>query len=229
MSSFKTVKRWVRRAGHHLGVMKDWEQVYRIEKGTEQPAEWYDNKFQTTPSFQAEYYLSNYYFLWSVIADRIVSSGIANVLDIGCGPGQFAALLREWGIVNYTGLDFSETAIDLARRQAPEFQFIVGDVHTSDVFTQVPHDVIVCTEVLEHLEDDRGIISRFGTSKRCLCSVPSFPDPSHVRFFSSAAEVRTRYQPFFEALNVRCFRAATYENSRFFLLDGIRNAHCEVA
>ena len=50
--------------------------------------------------------------MWTVLADRIRRSGAKSVLDIGCGPGQFAACLFDMaGIETYTGLDFSAEAI----------------------------------------------------------------------------------------------------------------------
>lgn len=225
MGNIKLLRRWVRRAGHRMGVLTDWEQVAEASQGQERTADWYDSRFATSAAFQAPYYISRYYFLWSIIADRIARSNISHVLEIGCGPGQFAELLRDQGIVSYTGLDFSPAAIEIAKARVPEFDFVVDDARTSDVYSRVAYEAIVCTEVLEHIEDDFSVLAQFGIGKRCLCTVPSFPYLSHVRNFSSVEEVQLRYGPFFDDLVVSSYHDSRLEHDYFYLIDGKRNSY----
>jgi sarcosine/dimethylglycine N-methyltransferase len=50
------------------------------------------------------------------------------VLDVGCGVGGPGRLItRELGC-DYLGVDFSETAVALARERAPELEFVVAEV-----------------------------------------------------------------------------------------------------
>jgi SAM-dependent methyltransferase len=130
--------------------------------------------------------------------------------------------MRDQGITQYLGIDFSETAIALARQRSPCFGFIVADVRTTDVFARSHYDVIVCTEVLEHIADDLGLISRFRPGTRCICSVPSFPYESHLRHFRIADEVLGRYSALFDGLDVMTIPAPNETDARFFILDGIR-------
>jgi SAM-dependent methyltransferase len=193
---------------------------------SEKPAAWYDALYLGTPVYHKPYYQSFYYFLWAVIADRLRIAGVCRVLEIGCGSGQLAALLMEQGVESYSGLDFSATAVEMARKNAPGGQFFVDDARTTPLHAEVEHEAVICTEVLEHIEDDLLIVSRFTPGKRCLCSVPSFPYPSHVRYFHDAGAVTERYAPFFHELDVATFVSP---NSRpgepylFFLADGVRN------
>lgn len=185
-------------------------------------ASWYDAAYRVSDSYSLPYWESHYYFLWSVLAERIRAGRAQHVLDIGCGPGQFAACLFDLTPVQtYTGLDFSPHAIEMARRACPRGQFIVGDATTTTLHEETPHDVVTCTEVLEHVPNDHGVIARFKSGVRCLCTVPNFPYPSHVRHFTSSDEVVQRYAAFFHRLDVWTLRV-TRENV-FYLLDGVRN------
>lgn len=185
--------------------------------------EWYDHAFATTKGYCAHYTQSSYYFLWTVIGDRIHRAGIGRILEIGCGPGQFAQLLFDQGIESYTGLDFSPKAIEMARASVPRGRFVVDDARTSDLYSQVEHEAIICTEVLEHIPDDLVVVSRFGPGKRCLCTVPNFPYESHVRHFEDGAAVASRYQRFFRDFDVVTLRSPAAADVRYFLFEGVRN------
>jgi SAM-dependent methyltransferase len=193
------------------------------EPGQERNASWYDAVFASSENYRGPYWRSHYYFLWTVIADRIRRAGLHRVLEIGCGPGQLATLLTEQGVQEYTGLDFSAEATALAAMNVPMGRIITGDARDPAVYREVAHDVIICTEVLEHIEDDLHVISMFPAGTRCFCSVPNFPDGGHVRFFADADEVASRYGPYFRDLDVLSFRSPLSESDRFFLLDGVRN------
>ena len=76
----------------------------------------------------------------------------ARILDAGCGNGVLAgALLREGFRV--TGIDVSQTGIDLCRQAYPEGVFHLGsisDEHFVDL-VGADYDLIVAAEVIEHL------------------------------------------------------------------------------
>ena len=190
--------------------------------GREEGAAFYDAMYAKTVDYHQPFEQSFYYFLWSVIVDRIRTAKIKRVLEIGCGPGQLAAYLHEHGIEKYTGLDFSPQAIDMAKKRTPTANFVVGDARDPAIHQTVEHDAIICTEVLEHIEDDLKVVAAFTPGKRCFCSVPNFPYESHVRHFVDAAEVAKRYGSFFVSLDVMTFRSPRDPNDRFFLMDGIR-------
>jgi trans-aconitate methyltransferase len=158
-----------------------------------------------------------------VIVDRVRRGKLLKILEIGCGPGQLAAFLHDQGVESYVGLDFSQTAIDLARRAVPGGRFIQDDARTSQVYTQVDHDAIICTEVLEHIQDDLLVVSRFRPGKRCLCTVPNFGYESHVRHFKDADEVASRYGDFFREMDIMSLRSPKAGDVVYFLLDGVRN------
>ena len=100
------------------------------------PASWYDAAYAATDEYRRHYTESQYYFLWSVLADRMLQDPPASVLDLGCGPGQFAELLRDKGLPRYRGVDLSEPAIALARQRCPGYAFETADLVASPLLGQ---------------------------------------------------------------------------------------------
>ena len=136
-------------------------------------AKWYDAAYQTIPAYGIPFWHSNYYPLWTVIADRVRGDHLRRVVDIGCGPGQFARCLFALGeITQYDGLDFSAKAIAMAQDSCPQGRFHVDDATTTTLCRDVEHDVIVCMEVLEHIPDDAAVIRRFPAGSRVICTRP---------------------------------------------------------
>jgi SAM-dependent methyltransferase len=202
--------------------------------GREEDAAYYDRMYSAKSNYHQPYEKSHYYFLWSVIVDRVRRAGFTKVLEIGCGPAQLANYLVDQGIELYTGLDFSPHAIEMAKVNVPTGRFVVGDARERTIHTQVDHDVVICTEVLEHIEDDLKVVAAFTPGKTCFCSVPNFANESHVRYFKDAGEVLARYGRFFNDATVATFKSPCDPNDRFFLLQGVRSElgleqskHCE--
>lgn len=198
------------------------------EWGNEKGAAWYDDAYAAAANgeYGKHYSQSRYYFVWTVIADRIPLD--ASVLEIGCGTGQFAQLLSDRPVRRYVGFDFSQEAVRRAKARAPNLEFNVANALTTDLLRRSDYSIVVCTEVLEHIEADLEVVSRIRSGVRCLMTVPNFPYESHVRHFESAAQVSSRYGPFFSDLRVDWF-LMNPEGDGFFLSDGVRNAYVSTA
>jgi glycosyltransferase involved in cell wall biosynthesis len=180
---------------------------------------WYDHVYAGSEEYRKPYTQSMYYPCWASVADRLLGAG--SVLEIGCGAGQFAALLRDRGVGRYLGIDFSRVAIDRAREVCPQFEFRVEDVRTSDVLERAPCDAVVCLETLEHVQDDRDVIRRLKPGTRFIGTVPNFPAKAHVRYFETEDEVARRYAPFL--LDLRLERFVLNSKATLFIFDGVRN------
>ncbi len=81
-----------------------------------------------------------------------------DVLEIGCGSGYGAYLLNQLAPKNYLGLDVMEEQIALAKKQYPQFQFIVQGAEDLSQFADASKDVVVIFGVLHHIPDWRKAI-----------------------------------------------------------------------
>lgn len=206
-------------AGKTLFVQRRRRRAARQEEG-EKDAEWYDASFEEHGHWKKHYSASRYYFLWTAISDRIRRARTDSILEIGCGPGQLASLLRDNGVKNYHGFDFSPKRIKQARDVCPEFEFSVQDAFKTDLFTTYDYSCVVCTEFLEHVEGDMDVLRRIRPGARFYGTVPNFPYTSHVRFFKNENEVIARYGQCFQDLLVNPF-LANDRGATYFLIEGV--------
>jgi len=140
------------------------------------------------------------------IYQLVVQSGARTVLDAGCGEGFVAAYFAQRNpVLQLTGIDCSPEAIVYARQHFGQFaSFLVGNVlhlpYADDAF-----DVVVCSEVLEHVADwDRALAELVRVARtHVVVTVPHEPyfkilndaaravgfcqDPGHVNFWSGTA------------------------------------------
>ncbi len=78
--------------------------------------------------------------------------GGLKLLDVGCGDGVLLYLLKKTFGQNIElfGIDSSEEAIMIARKQIPEAHFICGDVYQIK-FPENHFDIVVSSDVIEHV------------------------------------------------------------------------------
>lgn len=190
-------------------------------KGSEQAAQFYDAKVRDVEHWTAHYTRSQYFPVWTVIADRLRSLGCTSVLDIGCGSGQLAALLADRDFPSYLGVDFSAGMIAQARRACPAFEFRKADIRTDSAPEDHAYDCVIMLEFLEHIDDELSVIERIRPGAMVLATVPNFPARSHVRHFTGEDAVADRYAPLFAELDVASIRA-NERGSTFYVMQGIR-------
>ncbi len=203
------------------GLRKLRPRTKSILAGEEKGPDYYDESFENLDDWRRHYSESHYYFLWTVIVDRLQRARASRVLDIGCGPGQLACFIRDKGIPEYRGFDFSPKRVQQAREVCPEYTFTVEDAFKTDLFTSYGYDAVICTEFLEHVERDLEVLDKIAPGVRVLATVPNFPGMAHVRFFRNVDEVRDRYSRSFKSLTVDAF-TANPAGKTFFLLEGTR-------
>jgi len=190
----------------------------------EQAPEFYDCTFEADDSWRRHYTESPYYFVWTVILDRLRRAEAKRILEIACGSGQLARAILDARIVTaYRGFDFSHSRLQHARRLCPEFHFEVADAHTTHLFDVFDYDTTIATEFLEHIEGDLDVLCKLRAGTRFLGTVPSFPFVSHVRHFTNVEDVANRYQLLFDAFSVVAL-PANERGKTFFLMEGLRNA-----
>ena len=99
-------------------------------------------------------YPSERYFLEPVLKN------VDSVLDVGCAAGGSFDFCREANVnINYTGIDISETLIDIARELHLEGEFLVYDGHEI-TFKDNKFDLVFSIGVLHHLHHWRYMIKQ---------------------------------------------------------------------
>ncbi|MFQ6101260.1 MAG: class I SAM-dependent methyltransferase [Anaerolineae bacterium] len=103
------------------------------------------------------------------------------VLDIGCGEGFDIKNVCERGEISLAhccGLDMNLRALKMAQELLIAFPFdaIQGDIHHLPLKLD-RFDIILCLEVLEHLECPEGVLREISRhySGYCVFSVPNEP------------------------------------------------------
>ena len=102
---------------------------------------------------------------------------IESALDVGCGEGFTLNKLSENKIgKRLEGIDFQKTAIDLGRKFHPNLVLKQGDIYKLP-YEDNSFDLVMATEVLEHLEDPKKALSEIQrvSSKYVILSVPNEP------------------------------------------------------
>ena len=99
------------------------------------------------------------------------------VLDVGCGNGATAGKLLASGY-EVVGIDLSVSGIEVARRAHPEgrFEVLPADEHILEALACEPFDIVISTEVIEHLYAPRDYIAgcyhALRAQGRFICSTP---------------------------------------------------------
>jgi len=83
-----------------------------------------------------------------------------SILEIGCGTGKNTAFLAQIGI-NVHALDFSQGMVEKAREKvrAANVRFSIADLTKRWPCEDGGYDLIICSLVLEHIEDLSHIFS----------------------------------------------------------------------
>jgi 2-polyprenyl-3-methyl-5-hydroxy-6-metoxy-1,4-benzoquinol methylase len=100
-----------------------------------------------------------------------------DLLDVGCGEGFTLAMLhKEMPDLSLYGFDISQEAINLAREKVPAAACICGDIYNIP-FADKRFDVVLCSEVLEHLDSPIAAIEQIKqkSKKYAILSVPNEP------------------------------------------------------
>jgi tetratricopeptide (TPR) repeat protein len=178
----------------------------RIELGsntTEATAGFYDDTYSAENNYNAPWRESVYAPVWLAIGEILEEHRPTTILDLGCGPGQFAHFISE-GLpaAKYHGVDFSAVAVDIGRNRFPHFQFSELKLPVESYRQFEPFDVVICTEVLEHIEADIDVLQPISPGTLVVFSVPNFDSFGHVRIFKSSEEVSSRYAYMFDGLSI---------------------------
>jgi len=93
-----------------------------------------------------------------LIKEALSDISFDSILDIGCGEGSLLKDIASHQMnVAVGGADISETALAIARGRIKEGKFYLLDIQKEALDERF--DLVVCSEALEHLEDDAQALS----------------------------------------------------------------------
>ncbi len=118
--------------------------------------------------------------LWNFfnnLVNLISTKKVDFILDVGCGEGFTLNRLKEHKIGNHLeGIEYLKDAIELGKKVYPNIKITKGDIYKLP-YKDNSFDLVLCTEVLEHLEKpEDGLKELVRVSKKYLViSVPNEP------------------------------------------------------
>ena len=118
------------------------------------------------------------------IIDKIGNNKNLSILDVGCGGGLVTESLYGAGFTNITGIDLAPNSIEIAKQHAGDKKIIYKNIDIADV--KEKFDVILCLEVLEHIDDFGGMIKNiFNTTSDDGLIIFSTINKTYKAFFES--------------------------------------------
>ncbi len=153
-------------------------------------------------------HLHRYYLAASIGAGR-------RILDLGCGEGYGSAILAEAGPASVLGVDIDQLSIEYAREtyRRPNLSFAVGAAPSLSDFPSAGFDLVVCFEVIEHLEEQEATLSEIvrllAPEGVLFMSTPDRAIYSEDRSYRNPFHVREMNEPEFTALLARSFSHLT--------------------
>jgi glycosyltransferase involved in cell wall biosynthesis len=141
--------------------VREVHDVKQDEKG----AEYYDSLFEKNDDMSR--YEEIYKEVRKIVGDK-------RVLDIGCGLAELSKYLK-----NYRGFDIAKKTIEKKRSEGLD----VWEGNALEKESYKAADYYILLEVLEHIQKDREVLESFSEGQKIVFLVPSFDDPSHVRYF----------------------------------------------
>ena len=118
--------------------------------------------------------------LWNFfrnLLDLIASKKVDSILDVGCGEGFTLNRLKEHGIgKRLEGVEYLKDAIELGKKTYPYIKIKQGDIYKLP-YEDNSFDLVLCTEVLEHLDDPQKALKELirVSNKYLVVSVPNEP------------------------------------------------------
>jgi 2-polyprenyl-3-methyl-5-hydroxy-6-metoxy-1,4-benzoquinol methylase len=102
---------------------------------------------------------------------------VDSILDVGCGEGFTLNRLKENGIgKKLEGIEYLQAAIDLGKKMYPDIKITMGTIYELP-YKDNEFDLVLCTEVLEHLEEPQKALKELVrvSKKYLVISVPNEP------------------------------------------------------
>lgn len=149
--------------------------VMKMEKETVyQPEGNYYDKYHSKNPIAGKL-MKGYFMALDSLLDQI-KQNVKCALEAGCGEGEVSMHVYEYfdGKLDLEAFDISEKVIEEASTRKNSIRFSTGNIYEEN---RGIHDLVLCCEVLEHMERPEDVISRLleQTDKYLIVSVPHEP------------------------------------------------------
>lgn len=156
------------------------------------------------------------------IADLVKVAQPTTILEVGCGEGHVTNILLNNSEATIHALDISQTIVDIAKEsiQSPRVDFQQFNIY--DLKEKEPADLVVCCEVLEHIDEPELGLLRLAekAAPYAIISVPREPiwrvlnfirgtymsdfgnSPGHIQHWSQKSFIQFVEQ-YFEIISVK--------------------------
>jgi len=139
----------------------------------------------------------------------------ARLLDVGCGSGALLDLLsRRFPALDLNGIEGSRQAVAGVPESIRD-RILIVDITNGFSLDDATFDIVICSEVLEHLPDCRpalaSIVSHLRRGGHALITVPH-----SMRYWSRADEFAGHYRRFEYEDFLAELKQASLEPIRFF-------------
>lgn len=104
-----------------------------------------------------EAYASQAREIFGMLERARVGFSQARLLEIGCGNGYYAELLRKRGLTQYKGFDITDAFFPILRQKFPGFEYVRGDITADRVAGEF--DVVLMIDVVEHIVTEVKLMS----------------------------------------------------------------------
>lgn len=128
----------------------------------------------TTQNPISRFFLNNFS---QVLLNDIKTLKPDSILDVGAGEGFVLERLRKANIAKkLEGIEYMDEAIALGKKMNPHVKIKKGDIYKLP-YKDNTFELVICTEVLEHLEDPENALKELKrvSNKYLVLSVPNEP------------------------------------------------------
>ncbi len=157
----------------------------------------------------------------------------AKILEAGCGEGEVTHFINSvYPKAFIEAFDISEKVINNIASKSSNITFYIGDIYTMQIYKNLEdartlsdrYDIVVCSEVLEHLEKPETAIQKLKemSNKYILISVPNEPiwrilnmargkywpnlgnTPGHIQHWNKSSFCKMLKKNGLQLINIKC-------------------------
>lgn len=153
------------------------------------------------PPFDAEMYANAY--------GRLGMMSIENVVDLGCGAGNFVSIMasRNQRPEMYLGVDNNHQQISIAKAAYPGWKFLYGDFNNERVRMEYErYGAYLMLNLIDTLEDDISFLQSMPEGKPLLFSIPKFEKEGATVWLPEGRDIHDRYSSFLQIRSIGRYR-----------------------